>query len=117
MRAMDREALAWAAGFFDGEGHTGRATHGRKRPIVTITQVDRRVLDRFRAAVGVGRVYGPYTRVLGNRQPVFNFQTTTFEQTQAIVAQLWGRLSRPKQEQAARALRGYSTDCAPAVTH
>ena len=117
---MKREELAWAAGFFDGEGHTGRGTHGGRRPIIAITQVDRRPLDRFAEAVGVGKVYGPYLRVKGNRQPVFLFQTSTFQSTQAVVAKLWTFLSRPKQEQAAAVLRSYNTERGwerPALTY
>lgn len=52
-----REEMAWAAGFFDGEGCF---SYSRKvyTPTIAIAQVDRQVLDRFRAAVGIGKVYG-----------------------------------------------------------
>lgn len=61
--------LAWAAGFFDGEGHSrwntnidavdGRRAYGTFAAIVA--QVEREPLDRFMAAVGgLGKVYGPY---------------------------------------------------------
>lgn len=55
--------LAWAAGFFDGEGctylsHGGAG--GRKRyPRLSIGQNHREPLDRFAAAVGGGNVCGP----------------------------------------------------------
>lgn len=48
---------AWAAGFFDGEGHTGSQ---RKLVFLSIDQNDREVLDKFLSSVGVGKVYGPY---------------------------------------------------------
>ena len=57
----DREELAWAAGFFDGEGcfsYTEKARYG----VATITQADIRPLDRFKTAVRVGNVYGPYDK-------------------------------------------------------
>jgi hypothetical protein len=63
---MDRHELAWAAGFFDGEGwanavaHTGRRT---RQPHAQINQSDDEgipvALQRFRNAVGVGRIAGP----------------------------------------------------------
>jgi hypothetical protein len=66
---IDRQELAWAAGFFDGEGHVclHRCTpNGRGRAEgyvsleVTISQIDPRVLYRFAEAVGHGRILGPY---------------------------------------------------------
>ena len=58
------EELAWAAGFFDGEGcFSWRKTRDpRGKVLVTITQVDPEVLEKFKAAVGVGNVLGPYNR-------------------------------------------------------
>ena len=64
--AFDSE-LAWAAGFFDGEGWIGSryATCAKEKPKyrrieIGITQVDPEVLNRFKNAVGVGAVKGPY---------------------------------------------------------
>ena len=73
--------LAWAAGFFDGEGNIrfNRYSNGNARKhqraygtlVIQLAQIDRRVLDRFQFAVGVGKVYGPYAPRQGNRRPVF----------------------------------------------
>lgn len=72
------EQLAWAAGFFDGEGcvrySTRQSKLGRqqiKRAIVvSITQNsdgnNQESLNRFCAAVGVGKVCGPYSRSKGH---------------------------------------------------
>lgn len=63
---MDRHELAWAAGFFDGEGwanavaQTGRRT---RQPHAQINQSDNEgipvALERFHRTVGVGRIGGP----------------------------------------------------------
>lgn len=63
---MDRHELAWAAGFFDGEGwanavaQTGRRT---RQPHAQINQSDSEgvpvALERFRRAIGAGRIRGP----------------------------------------------------------
>lgn len=50
--------LIWAAGFWDGEGCC--AVNGFNKPQLSICQKDRRALDRFVAAIGVGEVKGPY---------------------------------------------------------
>ena len=107
-----REELAWCAGFFDGEGHIGTGIGRIKgkwtaRPLrLNVSQTDRFVLDRFRDAVGIGRVTGPYlnTKRRPNEAPVFYFQVARFESVQAVVALLWTWLSPVKREQAQAAL-------------
>lgn len=104
--------LAWASGFFDGEGHAGfqqRARNirvsGRRTYstiILDVRQVDRRVLDRFRAAVmNVGHLYGPYRNsgASTKARPYFVFAAASFEHVQAVVAMLWRWLSPVKREQ------------------
>ena len=103
-KATDTE-LAWAAGFFDGEGCTtavSRAPSGGFRFQSQVCQVELAVLERFKTAVGVGRIYGPYSRP--NRQDHYRFQTASFEDTQAMIALLWKWLSEPKRQQAKRVL-------------
>lgn len=64
---MDVDRLAiYYAGFFDGEGSVFEASykdrHGklRTRLTATVTQVDRRVLDRLKEILGCGNVYEKY---------------------------------------------------------
>ena len=113
--ALDHAELAWAAGFFDGEGSTflnNRGARGRRwRPTVRlgIGQTDVRPLERFKAAVGgLGTVRGPYgpyqTSSYVMRTPRWQWDVQGIELTQAIIAMLWKWLSPPKREQAARAL-------------
>lgn len=59
--------IAWAAGLWDGEGCAqitapGPKTHrgSYKYVSLSISQMDRRVLDRFQKAFGAGNVRGPY---------------------------------------------------------
>ncbi len=79
---MDRYELAWAAGFFDGEGWAGLARHGRGdslRPHARINQAGDtvpQVLARFRDAVGgVGAMGGPSQTV--GRRPLFWWQVSS----------------------------------------
>lgn len=57
---MNREELAWAAGFFDGEGCFSYSKSGQY-VCVSIGQTVREPLERFKLAVGLGVIYGPYS--------------------------------------------------------
>src|SRR5947209_988189 len=71
--------LVWAAGFFDGEGNCRfrldkiETNRNKSRAygafVLQIGQTQREVLDRFHAAVGCGKVYGPYTKQNGSKNP------------------------------------------------
>jgi len=108
---MNHIELAWAAGFFDGEGSIGTYANGHLRrngtrglvTRLTITQKDSRPLWRFWRAVGnlgnvtqrrpdASHLYGMYALQLVKRADVHQ-----------AVWLLWPWLSEPKREQIARA--------------
>lgn len=97
MLVVDREELAWAAGLFDGEGWVG-PINKRREIGIRVGQVDRRVLDRFAAAVGVGTIYGPY-RLKRSVQSIYVYHAGGFHRTQAVMAMLWRWLSPVKRQQ------------------
>jgi hypothetical protein len=110
---LDAIELAWAAGFFDGEGSfiTPR-NHARLHQMVraTIFQTDPRVLERFRTAVlGIGSITGPYTRRNGKShwKPHWEWSAQNFEDMQAVGALLWKFLSPVKREQFKLALERF----------
>lgn len=85
---MDRTELAWAAGFFDAEGWaapSGRSVQAR------INQADAEampeVLERFRAAVGVGSLTGPYLEA--EKLPLYSWTASS----RADVAQTHERIA------------------------
>lgn len=104
---IDREELSWAAGFFDGEGcfsYSEAAIYS----CVSIGQSDRKPLDRFKQAVGVGKVNGPYPPTHPDqlrRKPLHFYQAYGHERVQAIAAMLWFKLGAVKQAQAVKVLR------------
>jgi len=104
MKRFDREELAWAAGFFDGEGCTTLHKWGGMRPRVTIGQVDREVLDRFKLAVGRGNVRGPYKKKTPRHQKSYIYDAYGFEKSQAIMCMLWNWLGSIKKEQFKKAM-------------
>src|SRR4051812_35629251 len=106
---LNREDLAWAAGFFDGEG-TVRFKPDRRggknsgTVAMSVHQVRREPLVRFQRALGgMGKIGGPYPT--GRENPILSWYATGWKNSQAIVAMLWPFLSVPKREQAIAAFK------------
>lgn len=102
---MDTHEVAWAAGFFDGEGYVGVGPTNHELR-VGILQVHRAELERFRRAVlYLGSITGPYrVKKEPSRQPIYQYRVTNWRDVQAVIAVLWRFLSEPKRQQAAAAL-------------
>jgi hypothetical protein len=99
---MDREKLAWAAGFCDGEGCF---LIERTNISITISQNDITSLERFKDAVGgLGNVNGPYSATK-SRKLHYRYAAASFEHVQAITAMLWLWLGPVKRAQAEGVLR------------
>jgi len=95
--------LAWAAGFFDGEGscHISKDNKkdGRKYKylIVSLTQNNIQPLERFQKAVlGLGNINGPHTK---GGSWTYKLAFNNFEDAQAVVGFIWKFLSPPKRNQ------------------
>lgn len=117
MVRLDREELAWAAGFFDGEGSTGaygphhayprcqvaQAVDDPARPeIVPVT------LQRFQRAVGgLGYFSCAITSPAASARAQYKWHAWSFEHMQAVVAMLWAFLSPMKRAQMRKALKAY----------
>lgn len=113
-RVADTE-LAWAAGFFDGEGtifvnNIKRLSHPERpgapsypctSPVIGIAHVRREPLDRFAIAVG-GRIRGPYKPRTERSQPYFRWEASGRGSVHRVISLLWPYLSAPKREQASR---------------
>ena len=102
--------LAWAAGFFDGEGHIGLVKTGQNRHIhIQICQTIDGPLERFQAILGLGKIYGPYIpkKMAGKRKPYKQLHIDTFEHVQYTICRLWPWLSKPKRNQAKRVLEEF----------
>ena len=102
-----REELAWAAGFFDGEGCTYTKVGNPKTKAssigIKVSQIHLAPLERFqRAVLGIGKLYGPYnspSRAVTNASPIFKFEITGLEGCQAVMAMLWPFLCQVKKDQ------------------
>lgn len=89
--------LAWAAGFFDGEGCTYFKKNDRALSI-TISQNNAGVLKRFQRAVGEGHVHGPY--LYKYRPNTFYSFSSDGSKALKILEKLWPYLSPVKCMQA-----------------
>ncbi len=113
---MNREELAWAAGFFDGEGcilaYRRKKLDGSRRELAdlrfAVVQTDLRPLQRFHEAIGgIGTIREVVPSGFGKKRK-WQLQIYRHEHVQAVVAMLWAFLSAPKQEQIVKALTVYN---------
>lgn len=103
----NREELAWAAGFFDGEGCVCCDHYANRAYIrLSLAQAEQgdKILQRFNQAIGgIGKVHGPFKASNGTNAPSPKLQWALrlngLEKVQAAIAMLWPFLSEPKREQ------------------
>ena len=104
MWVPDITKLAWAAGFWDGEGCASVFKRGKEPyhyAVLQMSQSDPFVLRRFQESVGgLGRIYGPYDRHRPNTKPEWAWRANSYEEAQAVIAMLWHFISPDKREQA-----------------
>lgn len=99
MKTWSREALAYAAGLFEGEGSID-ANHGRG-PALRIGMTDLEPLEQFIAALGMGHVLGPYPASHHGKKPIYRVCIASAEQAQAALAMMWPWLG-PRRRAKAR---------------
>lgn len=108
---LSREQLAWAAGFFDGEGTT-YVLNRSGYPALSVPHAGTLadppdVLLRFQAALGgLGLINRPIREKAG-RRPLWTCRVCGYETVQAAVAMLWNWLGIAKRQQAAKVLMAY----------
>jgi hypothetical protein len=106
-----REALAWCAGFFDGEGSTYVAAgYG---VALTIQQNHREPLERFREAIGypphVAHIYGPYVYKDKTKYGRYELRINGMDRVNAVLDLLWPWLGTAKREQAERTRQAWAS--------
>lgn len=103
---FNREELAWAAGFFDGEGTSFFYKQSKgDYPYITASihqsggEAGKALLERFRNITHLGKVTGPYRYGKPTWQPRHHWTCYGFEQVQALMAMLWTFLGTTKRQQ------------------
>ena len=88
--------LAWAAGFFDGEGTTSYLKKGSwMGPRMSVAQNNPETLERFQLAVQCGKIYEHTTR-----KGMYSWNCQKKEDVEKVLNMLWPFLSNQKKEQA-----------------
>lgn len=105
---INREELAWAAGFFDGEGSSYFCKPNTIR--YAIYQMDISPIERFVKAMGnVGTLSRKPNSGL-NDNLIYCWYTNAFGEFIFVTGLLWTFLSEPKREQILRTLEKFDKD-------
>lgn len=100
---LDLRELAWAAGLFEGEGNFClNRRPGYTYPRAQLSSTDLDTLQRFRSAVGVGNIVGPYDRV--GCKPIWSWRSANYGDIQHVVCLLWFGLGERRKVQATSVL-------------
>lgn len=109
---MANHDIKWAAGFFEGEGHTGfhwryHKNNPRKygRLKIEISQCHVEPLNTFKDILGCGSVTGPYGPYQANKKPYYLY-TASGAEAQNAIEQMMPLLFQ-KAEQARGAIKTY----------
>src|SRR3981081_4116025 len=102
---MDRHELAWAAGFFDGEGWANRSGRGVQSRINQAGPEGMPgVLLKFHRIVGVGRLKGPQLKE--GKQDLYWWEATSHTDVAGVAELIGPWLCPTKRAQFARATDG-----------
>jgi hypothetical protein len=107
-----REELAWAAGFYDGEGcaHLAKQSKGSRMPQLCVVQTRDELLHRLSRIFGFGSVTKHSRSTTYSTAPgvqLYRWQIYGFQKVQATIAMMWPWLSEYRRSQAEGVLRGY----------
>jgi hypothetical protein len=92
--------LAWAAGFFDGEGHSRSRDSKKSVYVIQVSQKQTDCLRRLQNAVGgLGTIRGPYR----TKYPIYFWDVCKTSEADTVMNMLWPYLSKYKKEQALKA--------------
>ncbi len=95
--------LAWAAGFIDGEGCFHVRDYTSKAVVtMSITQVDRRPLDRLARVIGGVVVKGPRNHSKSPNSQGYHWIRFQGKKLDRFFAEIQPYLSEPKREQYTR---------------
>ncbi len=92
---IDRTDRAWAAGFFDGEGHTGTQT-GKSYPFIAVGQKYPELLEKLQEVWQCGRIT--------QDSRMYRISVNGFERVQFVIALMWPWLGGVKRDQATKVL-------------
>lgn len=92
--------LAWCAGLFDGEGSTSVLKTQRDKYSyirLSLSQKDRRVLDKFKTIMSFGKIYK------ATKREIHSYDVYKQEEVIEVLNKMWPYLSEIKKLQAIKA--------------
>ncbi len=91
---------AWAAGFFDGEGHCGKKTRdsGQYYPFMVVAQHDPQLLIRWQKIAGCGVIR------FGRHSTSHRLDVNGEDLVTHVAEEMWEYLGQPKRKQIAGVL-------------
>lgn len=108
MISINRTDLAWAAGLFEGEGCISLNRPNKSKnsayPTMAIGMTDKEPLEKFRQAISVGSLKGPYKKS-GPRKDVWEWRAHGLEKVEQVLALFWPYLSPRRKKRAAEVIR------------
>lgn len=114
MIELNTHNLAWAAGFYDGEGccitrtgHNKISNSTNLSICLGVAQVRKEPLERFKNTIGFGNI----RLVRNGERKIHRLDYTKFENVQYIICILWPYLSVPKKEQYIKASKEFLRLC------
>ena len=98
---MHKIELAWAAGFWDGEGCLTTVDNGKgnRYPQINISQAHPEVLVRFHKAMGVGAIHGPYETKKENWSEMYYYRVSHRQDQEIVIENLYDRVCSVKRQQ------------------
>jgi len=101
------EDIEWAAGLYVGEGSCFTQKQGKYLiPTIQIQMVDKEALEKFRAIVKEGNIYGPFTRN-PDHQPMYHYKCRSVSGVTNIIRAIYDHLNVEKRNQIDRAMNIY----------
>lgn len=96
--------LAWATGFYEGEGHISsykpKGNRNNWTLQLTVAQNHSEPLEWFRDVFGVGKIYQ-------NKNGLYVYKVSGFENVQYINAMMWPFLSHRRRQQSYKAIKDF----------
>lgn len=106
--------IAWAAGFYDGEGTAGCYPNKDKisgrtyhKITMSVSQCDTGVLVKFLSAVNVGNIYGPFHTKNPKRSNLWQWRVTNLEDIQQAYDLLEPYIGTIKKAQLLKAMQDF----------
>jgi hypothetical protein len=104
----DELQVAWAAGFFEGEGCITHKNKKKDRQVISLNNTDKDVIERFISIVNYGNLRGPYksngTKHKPTHKPYWMWEVAKKSEVKRILEMFLPYLGKRRRQRAEQAL-------------